>query len=115
MSKSKKVSNEKVIKLKYHPKLLKIFTKAELDLLMKDAEYSIDKDYQVNVIVVVTDKIIAEIYTDMDAKKLDHALIENFLSYGEYRNLPGMLTKDQFWEVFLKSKPEDITEIELDE
>jgi len=115
MSKHKKISDEQIIKLKYHPKLLKLFTKAELDILIKDAEYSIDKDYQINVIVVVTDKIIAEIYTDIDAKQLDYALIENFLSYGEYKDLPVMITKDQFWEVFLKSKPEKITEIELDE
>ena len=114
MQKSKSEKDKK-IKLIYHPKLLKIFTKEELDLIIKDAEYSVNKDYQINVILVVTDKIIAEIYTDMDAKQLDHALIENFLSYDEYKDLPAMLTKEQFWEAFQKSIPEKITEIELDE
>jgi len=60
---------------KYHPKLLKIFSTDELDLLAQDACYSLDKDEQINVLIVNTDKIMVEIFTDCETKGEDHALI----------------------------------------
>ncbi len=101
MSKSKE---RKVINLKYHPKLLKIFTKTELALIIKNADFSYDDDNLVDVIVIHTNKIIAEIYTDLSAEKLDHALILNLKSKEEYKDLPDMLTKEQLMDAYINSE-----------
>lgn len=97
---------------KYHPKLLKIFSTNELDLLAQDACYSLDKDGQINVLIVNTDKIIVEIFTDCEAKDEDHALIT--LLDGCSYDYPNKLTKDEFWKVFQSSNIVKFHHIEVD-
>ena len=97
---------------KYHPKLLKIFSTDELDLLAQDTCYSLDKDGQINVLIVNTDKIIVEIFTDCEAKDENHALIALLDDCGH--DYPNRLTKDEFWEVFQSSNMVAFQHIEID-
>ncbi len=99
------------MKYKYHKKLLKVFSEEELDQLMKSGIHSIDKDGFVNVIVVMTDKIDAEILTDCEAKHEDKALIINANQYDE----EYFMTKEKFWNLFKSSKPESYETIVLNE
>ena len=99
-------------KNKYHPKLLKIFSTYELNLLAQDACYSLDKDEQINVLIVNTDKIIVEIFTDCEAKDEDPALITLLDNCGY--DYPNRLTKDEFWEVFKSSNIMKFHQIEVD-
>lgn len=97
---------------KYHPKLLKIFLTDELDLLAQDACYSLDKDEQINVLIVNTDKIIVEIFTDCEAKEENPALITLLDNCGY--DYPNKLTKDEFWKVFQSSNIVKFHHIEVD-
>lgn len=85
-------------KLLYHQKLLNIFTQEELDKIIGCSIYSKDEGGFVHVIVVYTDKIMAEIYADCEAKSLDVALIDNLDS--EINSLPARISKDEFLEIF---------------
>lgn len=85
-------------KLLYHQKLLNIFTKEELDKIIGCSIYSKDEGGFVNVVLVYTDKIMAEIYTDCEAKSLDMALIDNLDP--EINSLPARISKDEFLEIF---------------
>lgn len=96
---------------KYHPKLLKIFSAEELDLLVQDACYSLDKDEQINVLIVNTDKIIVEIFTDCETKGEDYTLITLLDNCGY--DYPNILTKDEFWEVFKSSNIAKFHHIEV--
>jgi S-methylmethionine-dependent homocysteine/selenocysteine methylase len=96
---------------KYHSKLLKLFNKNELDLLMKNGIHSIDKEEFVNVIVVMTDKIDAEILTDCEAKYKDKALIIN----ANQNDSEYFMSKEKFWNLFKSSNPEPYETIIIDE
>lgn len=85
-------------KLLYHQKLLNIFTQEELDKIIGCGIYSKDEGGFVNVVVVYTDKIVAEIYADCEAKSLDVPLIDNLDS--EINNLPARISKDEFLDIF---------------
>lgn len=74
--------------------------------------YSLDKDGQINVLIVNTDKIIVEIFTDCEAKDEDHALIT--LLNGCGYDYPNRLTKDEFCEVFKSSNIMKFHHIEVD-
>ena len=96
----------------YHPKLLKIFSQDELDLLIAGACYSLDRYGQIDVIIVNTDKIIVEIYTDCEAKEYDHALITLLEDCGN--QYPESLSKEKFWEIFIHSSNVPFYHINLD-
>ena len=87
--------------INYHPKMLKIFTKEELDCLEKEADYSVNEDGFINVMLVNTDKIMVEIFIDCEAKDEECALISLLDNCGYA--YPKRLTKDEFWKVYLES------------
>lgn len=84
--------------LHYHPKLLNLFTKEELNKIIACSTYSVNEEGFVNVIIVFTDKVTAEIYTDCEAQYLDAALIDNLDT--QTSELPIRLSKEKFLEVF---------------
>lgn len=86
----------------YHPKLLKIFTKEELDCLEKEGMNSIDKNGYINNMLISRDKIMVEIFTDCEAEKEETAII--LLLDDRGYKYPNRLTKDEFWKVYLDSK-----------
>ncbi len=95
----------------YHHKILRVFSKEELELLMKNSVYSFDIEGLINVIVVLTNKLDAEIFTDCEAKEKEEALIVNLnQDAAKY-----YLSKKEFWEIFITSKPEPYITISLDE
>ena len=87
-----------VEELHYHPKLLNLFSKEELDKIIACSTFSVNEEGFVDVIIVFTDKVTAEIYTDCEAQNLDIALIDNLgIPISE---LPIKLSKEKFLEVF---------------
>ncbi|OHD86424.1 MAG: hypothetical protein A2W82_04850 [Sulfurimonas sp. RIFCSPLOWO2_12_36_12] len=93
-------------KIKYHPKILKLFAKDELDTLAEKAFHSVDDDGFVNIIVVCTDKISVEIFVSSE----EHALIERLDS----EKVPNRLTKEEFWDIFSRSKAQEIRCVVID-
>jgi len=86
----------------YHPKLLNLFTQAELNLLIQDSIYSLDKSDRVDVIVSLNTKIDVEIYIDCKAENSDIALISLLDDKGY--SYPKVITKEIFLKVFNESE-----------
>ena len=97
--------------IKFHPNMLKIFRKEELLELYKISDYSKDRDGNIDVMLVRTDKIFVEIFVDCEAKDVGHALINNLDSDNGF---PIRLSKEQFWEIFTLSKPIKVCDCEFE-
>ena len=91
----------------YHPKILKLFNEYELEDIMKDSIYSLDKSKRVDVIVSLNTKIDVEIYTDCEAKSNDKALISILDDRGY--NYPKVITKEIFIKAFYESMSIKVT------
>lgn len=86
----------------YHPKLLKIFTYEQLELLAEHSDCCIDKDDQIYILFSNMDFGYYEIHCDCEAEKLDHANIYVFIdSIDEGKNIKI----EEFWELYVQSKP----------
>jgi hypothetical protein len=90
--------------MNYHPNLLKVFTQSELDLMIQKADYSLDKDGFVNVMLVRTSKIFVEIFVDCEAQEVGHALIALLYSDDKENSYPSILSKEFFWKVFCEAE-----------
>ena len=102
---------------KYHPKMLKIFSKEELDLIMEsEGRIScVDDDGRVDYILVLTDKLNAEIYIGVNAKENDYAIIYNLNNpHDENKTYFGPLDSRKFLKIFKVSKATKITFFEVD-
>lgn len=88
----------------YHPKLLKIFTYEQLELLSEHSHCYVDKDELIHILYSNMDFGHYEIYCDCEAKQLDNAVIYvQFNTTWEGENI-GI---EDFWELFMKSNPKE--------
>jgi len=90
------------MKIKFHQRFLNIFELDELNLMKSHADFSANKNGFIDVMLVRTDKVFVEIYTDGKSKELGYALIAVLDS--EDNDLPLILTKDEFWSIYKSSK-----------
>ncbi|WP_434581561.1 hypothetical protein MLC52_05435 [Sulfurimonas sp. NW15] len=94
------------LKIKYHPKLLKIFTEEELNILMQECDYSVNKKSYIHILHIYRDIIHAEIFTDCEAEQEDVALILRLDDYEHDKS--ALLSKDEFWQIYMKSKNKEL-------
>lgn len=95
----------------YHPKLLKIFTYEQLELLATHSHCNRDADGLVHILFCNMGFGHYEIYCDCEAKKFDHAVIYvQFNTTWEGVNIGS----DEFWELYVKSSPQKCESICID-
>jgi len=97
--------------MKYYANLLKVFSQNELDDMIQKADYSLDENGFVSVMLVRTKKIFVEIYVDCEAEDIGHALISLLYSSDMENSYPSSLSKELFWRVF--SEDEQIVTYDL--
>jgi hypothetical protein len=89
--------------MRYHPNLLKVFTQDELDQMIEKADYSLDKNGFVNIMLVRTTKIFVEIFVDCEAEEIGPALIGVLDSNTDEIKYPPKLSKEIFWIIYSQS------------
>jgi len=95
----------------YHPKLLKILTREQLDILVNHSFCNSDREDQIHILYSGMDFGSFEIYCDCDAEKLECAIIYvQFQKTQEEARLNG----NEFWELYTKSKPQECVQIGID-
>ena len=95
---------------KYHPRILNVFSMKELDKIMKNySVYCVDDDGRVDYILLLTDKLYAEISTD-DLECQESALIINL----NHDDDEFIMNKNKFWDIFITSKTKPLTTITVD-
>ncbi len=95
----------------YHPCLLKIFSQEQLDKLSEHSICNINKDDQIYVLFSLMDFGSFEIYYDGEAEKLKSPII--YVKFDETEK-GTRLNSEEFWELYIKSKPNDCECIRVD-
>lgn len=95
----------------YHPALLKVFTREQLDQLAEHSMCNVDKDDQTYVLFSLMDFGSFEIYYDGEAKKLTSPII--YVMFDETEK-GTRLNSEEFWELYLNSKPLECIQISID-
>lgn len=95
----------------YHPDLLKIFSREQLDQLAEHSICNVNKDGQVYVLFSLMDFGSFEIYYDAEADKLKRAII--YVKFDETEK-GTRLNSEEFWELYLNNKPLESIQISID-
>lgn len=95
----------------YHPAFLKVFSQEQLDQLAEHSLCNVDKDDQTYVLFSLMDFGSFEIYYDGEAEKLKRPII--YVKFDETEK-GTRLNSEEFWELYLNSKPQECIQISID-
>lgn len=90
----------------YHPKLLKIFTSDQLDIMADHSMCSLNKEEQIYVLFSLMDFGSFEIYCDSE----DDVII--YVNFDKTSDGTRM-NNEEFWGLYTKSKPQECVSISI--
>jgi hypothetical protein len=95
----------------YHPGLLTIFSRQQLDLLVEHSMCNVNNDGQIYVLFSLMDFGSFEIYYDGEAEKLKSPII--YVKFDETEK-GTRLNSEEFWGLYFKSIPLESIQISID-
>lgn len=101
---------QSVVRL-YHPALLKVFSREQLDQLAEHSLCNVNKDDQIYVLFSLMSFGSFEIYYDSEAEQLKSPII--YVNFDETEKGTRLNCKE-FWELYFNSKPLESIQISID-